>query len=69
MPHRGSDKAAYGKILANVASTVMHKLETPQRLAEQDTLARLKSDFRHQLLLISTQNSSACHFQAIWVEY
>lgn len=51
-PHRGSDKAAYGKILANVASTVMHKPSSKLLSALQsnsDVLARLTSDFRHQL--------------------
>jgi hypothetical protein len=51
-PHRGSDKASYGKILENVASTVMHKPTSKLLSALQsnsDALARLTSDFRHQL--------------------
>jgi hypothetical protein len=51
-PHRGSDKATYGKILGNVASTVMHKPTSKLLSALQsnsDVLARLTSDFRHQL--------------------
>ncbi|RDL41952.1 Uncharacterized protein BP5553_01931 [Venustampulla echinocandica] len=51
-PHHGSDKAAYGKILTNVASTVMRKPNSKLLSAletNSDTLARLTSDFRHQL--------------------
>ena len=51
-PHRGSDKATYGKILQNVASTVLHKpgLKLLNALqSNSDTLARLTSDFRHQV--------------------
>lgn len=51
-PHRGSDKAAYGKILATVASTMINKPTSKLLSALQgnsDTLARLTSDFRHQL--------------------
>jgi hypothetical protein len=51
-PHRGSDKAAYGKILTNVASTVMRKPSSKLVSAlesNSDTLARLTSEFRHQL--------------------
>ncbi|TVY12820.1 Protein SERAC1, partial [Lachnellula arida] len=47
IPHRGSDKAAYG-----IASTVMHKPTSKLLSALQsnsDVLARLTSDFRHQL--------------------
>jgi len=54
MPHRGSDKAAYGKILVNVALTVMHKPSSKILSALQsnsDMLAPLSSDFRHQLPL------------------
>ncbi|KAN0075952.1 NAD(P)-binding domain protein [Elaphomyces granulatus] len=51
-PHRGSEKASYGKVLANVATTVMHK--PAQALidalrANSDALMRLTTDFRFQL--------------------
>ena len=51
-PHRGSGKAAYGKILAKVATAVMNK--PPSKLlgalqSNSDTLTRLTSDFKHQL--------------------
>lgn len=51
-PHRGSDKADYGKILANVATSVMNKPKPRLISALQsnsDSLMRLTSDFRHQL--------------------
>ncbi|KAI9887902.1 MAG: hypothetical protein M1823_000290 [Watsoniomyces obsoletus] len=51
-PHRGSDKAVYGKVLANIAQKLTHK--PPSRLlsalqANSDVLLRLTSDFRFQL--------------------
>jgi len=51
-PHRGSDKATYGKVLANVAQFVCHR--PPQRLltalqTNSDVLYRLTTDFRFQL--------------------
>ncbi|KAI9875725.1 MAG: hypothetical protein M1823_007413, partial [Watsoniomyces obsoletus] len=51
-PHRGSDKAVYGKVLANVAQTMTRK--PPARLVSalqtnSDILLRLTSDFRFQL--------------------
>ena len=51
-PHRGSDKAVYGKVLANVAQTMTHR--PPARLVSalqtnSDVLLRLTSDFRFQL--------------------
>ncbi|KAN0071003.1 TPR-like protein [Elaphomyces granulatus] len=51
-PHRGSEKASYGKVLAKVATTVMHKpapaLVNALR-ANSDALMRLTTDFRFQL--------------------
>jgi hypothetical protein len=51
-PHRGTDKAVYGKVLANVAQTITHR--PPARLVSalqtnSDVLMRLTSDFRFQL--------------------
>lgn len=51
-PHRGSDKATYGKVLANVAQFVTHR--PPARLltalqTNSDVLLRLTDDFRFQL--------------------
>lgn len=51
-PHRGSDKATYGKVLANVAQFVSHR--PPARLlsalqTNSDILSRLTTDFRFQL--------------------
>ena len=51
-PHRGTDKAVYGKLLANVAQTMTHR--PPARLVSalqtnSDVLMRLTSDFRFQL--------------------
>lgn len=51
-PHRGSEKAAYGKILAGVANTVLNQPSSRLLNALQtnsDTLMRLTSDFRFQL--------------------
>jgi hypothetical protein len=51
-PHRGSDKAVYGKVLANVAQTLVHRPSSRLVSALQtnsDVLLRLTSDFRHQL--------------------
>jgi len=51
-PHRGSDKAAYGKVLATLATAVLHK-PAPQLVnalqANSDALMRLTTDFRFQL--------------------
>ncbi|KAK5202699.1 hypothetical protein LTR47_011671 [Exophiala xenobiotica] len=51
-PHRGSDKATYGKVLSNVAQFLSHR--PPQRLlsalqTNSDVLLRLTTDFRFQL--------------------
>jgi hypothetical protein len=51
-PHRGTDKAVYGKVLANVAQTMIHR--PPARLVSalqtnSDVLMRLTSHFRFQL--------------------
>ncbi|EXJ89617.1 hypothetical protein A1O3_02684 [Capronia epimyces CBS 606.96] len=51
-PHRGSEKATYGKVLANVAQFVTSR--PPARLLKaletnSATLQRLTADFRHQL--------------------
>jgi hypothetical protein len=51
-PHRGSDKAVYSKVLANVAQTMTRK--PPARLlsalqTNSDVLLQLTSDFRFQL--------------------
>ncbi|OAP53696.1 hypothetical protein AYL99_12136 [Fonsecaea erecta] len=51
-PHRGSDKAAYGKVLSNAAQFLSHR--PPQRLltalqTNSDVLLRLTTDFRFQL--------------------
>ncbi|KAH8588254.1 hypothetical protein B0O99DRAFT_693645 [Bisporella sp. PMI_857] len=51
-PHTGSEKAAYGKILGSVASAMINKPSSKLLSALQsnsDILARLTSDFRHQL--------------------
>ena len=51
-PHRGSEKATYGKVLAKIATTVMNKPNSKliQALtSNSDELGRLTSDFRHQL--------------------
>ena len=51
-PHRGSEKASYGKILANVATVVMNKPKPRLISALQsnsDSLAQLTSNFKHQL--------------------
>ena len=48
-PHRGSDKANYGKILANVATGVIHKPKSKLISALQsnsETLMRLTSEFK-----------------------
>lgn len=50
-PHRGSEKANYGKTLANVATGVMHKPRSKLLNALQsnsDTLMRLTSDFKFE---------------------
>lgn len=52
-PHRGSEKASYGKVLASVATTVLHRPSSKLVDALQsnsDTLQRLNSDFRFQLV-------------------
>ncbi|KAK5188745.1 hypothetical protein LTR47_011550 [Exophiala xenobiotica] len=51
-PHRGSDKATYGKVLANVAQFISHK--PPPRLlsalqTNSDVLLQLTTNFRFQL--------------------
>ena len=51
-PHRGSEKASYGNILADVATTVMHKPSSRLTSALQRNspeLLSLTSEFRHQL--------------------
>jgi hypothetical protein len=51
-PHRGSEKAVYGKILANVAQTMTHRPSSRLVSAlrtNSDVLLRLTSDFRFQL--------------------
>jgi hypothetical protein len=51
-PHRGSDKATYGKVLANVAQFITHRPSTHLLTALQtnsDILLRLTTDFRFQL--------------------
>ncbi|KAH9203559.1 Alpha/Beta hydrolase protein, partial [Leptodontidium sp. 2 PMI_412] len=51
-PHRGSDKATYGKVLANVAQFMSHRPQPRLLTALQtnsDVLLRLTSDFRFQL--------------------
>ncbi|KAN0086995.1 vegetative incompatibility protein HET-E-1 [Elaphomyces granulatus] len=59
-PHRGSDKASYGEVLANVATTVMHN-PAPGLInvlrANSDALMRLTTDFRFQL-----PNYQVCSF-------
>ena len=48
-PHRGSDKANYGKTLANVATGVMHKPRSKLISALQsnsDTLMKLTAEFK-----------------------
>ena len=50
-PHRGSDKASYGKILANVATGVIHKPRSKLINALQsnsDTLMKLTSEFKFE---------------------
>jgi len=51
-PHRGSEKAAYGKVLAEVATKVMHN-PSPALVnalqANSEALMRLTTDFRFQL--------------------
>ena len=50
-PHQGSAKAYYGKILANVATGVMHKPKSKLINALQsnsDTLIRLTSEFKFE---------------------
>lgn len=51
-PHRGSDKATYGKVLAMVAQSVTHRPSARLLTALQtnsDVLLRLITDFRFQL--------------------
>lgn len=50
-PHQGSSKADYGKILANVATGVMHKPKSKLMNALQsnsDTLMKLTSEFKFE---------------------
>ena len=49
--HRGSDKANYGKVLANVATGVMHKPKSKLISAlrsNSDSLMRLTSEFKFE---------------------
>ncbi|KAH0541632.1 hypothetical protein FGG08_003922 [Glutinoglossum americanum] len=51
-PHRGSEKASYGKVLANLATTMMNKPTSRLVNALQvnsDSLMRLTSNFKSQL--------------------
>ena len=51
-PHRGSEKAEYGKVLANIATAVLNK-PSPRLVnalqANSEALKRLTTDFRFQL--------------------
>jgi len=51
-PHRGSDKATYGKVLATVAQKLSHR-PSPRLIkaleTNSDVLLRLTSDFKFQL--------------------
>ena len=51
-PHRGSQKAAYGKVLSILAATVLNK-PSPRLVdalqANSEALMRLTTDFRFQL--------------------
>lgn len=51
-PHRGSEKAAYGKVLATLATTVLNK-PSPRLVnalrVNSEALIRLTTDFRFQL--------------------
>jgi hypothetical protein len=51
-PHRGSEKASYGEVLAKVATEVMHK-PAPALVralrANSEALMRLTTDFRFQM--------------------
>lgn len=51
-PHRGSQKAVYGKVLATVATTVLNR-PSPRLVSALETnseaLMRLTTDFRFQL--------------------
>jgi PGAP1-like protein len=51
-PHRGSETAAYGSLLANIATFVMnkHKPSLVEALKQNSVeLLKLTSDFRHEL--------------------
>lgn len=51
-PHRGSDKATYGKVLSDVAQFMIHRPPSKLLTALQtnsDVLQRLTTDFRFQL--------------------
>jgi hypothetical protein len=51
-PHQGSNKATYGKVLANLAAIASHGPASPlidTLRMNSDSLARLNSDFRVQL--------------------
>ena len=51
-PHRGSEKASYGKVLAKIATIVMNKPSSrlvPALKRNSDELMRLTSDFKFQL--------------------
>ena len=51
-PHRGSEKAAYGKVLTSLATTVLNK-PSPRLVnalqVNSEALVRLTTDFRFQL--------------------
>lgn len=51
-PHRGSDKATYGKVIVNLAQFMSHRPSSHLMAALQtnsNVLLRLTSDFRFQL--------------------
>ena len=51
-PHRGSEKAAYGKILSDIATSVLHQPSSRLINALQvnsEALMRLTTEFRFQL--------------------
>ena len=51
-PHRGSEKASYGEVLAKVATKVMHKPAPALAKAlrvNSEALMRLTTDFRFQM--------------------
>lgn len=51
-PHKGSEMADYGGVLAKIATNIMHKPDSKLIRAlksNSDELVQLASDFRHQL--------------------